>query len=374
MPVEQPPSVPPQPSQVARDRVPPWAVPIGSLGGMQLNLSYGIFVAAGIVLTVVMIAKSQPGNSDLPKAALLGTMVWVSGWVVQSIVHTFTVLGCGLSVGELTVGLIGVETSPRRWPPKRALVVTLSTMGSLVVLAMVFRLIGGGFQIPTLSDDSAGSLVTGLFAMPSLGMAAPDAMWKAAAWLCSLQAVCQIFPLPRSLGRQTYGALTAICGTRLDLPAQVRVFRRCLIVLAMLTMVLAMWSLAQTTSTGLPSWPILFGLALLLWVSSYRSDIVQILRAFEFSTEAGSSQSRRQPSLVAKVKERLNRKRKLKRLKAVMQQERNEAVDAARLDDILRRLHSGGKESLSAEDQKILARVSDQLRKNRSTGNTSSGS
>ncbi|MGB7325097.1 MAG: hypothetical protein WBD31_09510, partial [Rubripirellula sp.] len=339
-----------------------------------VNLSYGIFVAAGIVLTVVMIAKSQPGNSDLPQAASLGTLVWVAGWVLQSIVHTSASVMCGLPVGELTVGLIGVETSPRRWTPKKTLVVALSTIGSLLVLAMVFRLIGGGFRIPTLSDDTAGSLVTGLFAMPSLGLAAPDAMWKAAAWLCSLQAVCQIYPLPRSLGRQVYGALTAICGKRLDLPAQVRVFRRCFIVLAMLTMVLAMWSLAESKPTGLPSWPILFGLAMLLWVSSYRNDIVQILGEFALSTEAGSVAPRRQPSLVAGIKERLNRKRRLKRLKAAMQQERNEAVDAARLDDILQRLHSNGKDSLSDEDQKILARVSDQLRKNRSRGTTPSGS
>jgi hypothetical protein len=50
-----------------------------------------------------------------------------------------------------------------------------------------------------------------------------------------------------------------------------------------------------------------------------------------------------------------------------MERERNEATDAARLDEILNRVHCDGIDSLSREDRESLDRVSENLRKQRQT-------
>jgi hypothetical protein len=62
-------------------------------------------------------------------------------------------------------------------------------------------------------------------------------------------------------------------------------------------------------------------------------------------------------------------RRQQQRLKEALEREHTEAVDASRLDDILRRLHSDGIDSLPEEDRKILERVSQNLRRERESKN-----
>lgn len=346
------------------DAAPPWAIPIAMIGQTRLSISYIIFVAAAIVLTVVLIARGQPGNGDLPRAAMVGAAFWVAGWIVQATATLAIAWAAGISVRSLTVGLIGVESSPRRWIASKALLVSLGTVASLLVVAIAFRLIEGGGRWPVIRGDALW------WQVPSLGTTAVDSMWRSAAWLFGLQAIAQMYPLPRTLGRQAYAAIVHLCAGRLDVPGQATLFRRCLIAVAIVTLGGAIAVLSTQSSDRFPQWPLLFFLSVMLWVSSHRSDVRASLQAFQ---STGFLHARGQPhdslddapGIVRRWRERVQGQRRNQRIADAMQRERDEAVDASRLDDILERLHSNGRDSLSDEDKKILARVSENLRKMR---------
>ncbi|TWU60388.1 hypothetical protein Poly51_06630 [Rubripirellula tenax] len=363
-----PSSTPPQPDRLIPDAAPPWAVPVGSVAGTRFSLSYGIFIAAGIVMAVVVMASGQPGNGDLPLTAAIATAIWVTGWGTQVLAYTAIAWMVGMRVGEVTLGLIGPESPPRRWSAVSAITVAMGTMISLLVLVMVFRWIGGGFQMPTIGPADSET-IPGTGTIEALAMGSPDAIWRAAAWLCSLQLLCQMFPLPRTLGRQTLAALTAICGRRLDLPTQVQLLGRGLIVLSMLTLVSAIWFLSETANSSsverVPRWPLLFALSILLWISSRRSDVSESLRGFALASDTVSQSAPGRTNVITKIRQSATSRRRHKDLQAAVLRERTEAVDADRLDGILQQLHNEGIDSLSDEDRKILSRVSEQLRKAR---------
>ncbi|QDT06098.1 hypothetical protein K227x_45050 [Rubripirellula lacrimiformis] len=371
MPVDRVPLLARRLDLVHRDAVPSWAVPIGAVGQTQVNLSYGVFVASSIVLTAVLIAQGQPGNADLPRAAMIGSAFWVAGWIAQLLCHTSLAWWMGLSVPSITLGLAGVESAPRRWPAMQTLVITAGTIASLVVMSAAFRWIGGGFQMPSLSPVSTPpvEIAHGMGTLPSLGMKSADALWRSAAWLCGLQVIWQLIPLPRSLGRQSVAALLAISSPRLELETRIRLLRQLLIVFAMLTLGLAMWVLSGESGQQFPRWPLLFGISVLLWLSSHRPDVRMLLVGMttpHAGATTGSHDDGPQPvGVVKRYRQRSQDRKRIERLKAVMDNERTEAIDAARLDEVLERLHDGGQASLSDEDRAILARVSQQLRKNR---------
>ncbi len=403
MPIEPPRSIPPQSPPITSDQTPLWAVPIARIGGIRFNVSYGVFAAAGVVLAAVMLTKDRPGNSDLPIATLVGIGGWGLGWIAQVLTYTLAVWACGLPIRVLTIGLLGIETAPRVWSAARTLIVSLSTLLSLLIVAMGLSLMGGyftgnGIDWPEPSMAAPPLDLRVLDLQPpgnptsAYALAPPrwrqDSIWSFAAWLCCFQAICQTFPLPRTLGRQMLAATIAICGHRLDLPSKTRLNRRCLIMLAIAMLGLAMAMLSQNSAGEFPRWIIAFALGVLIWSSSRHVDILRTMGGFDlaldsasiassnpssFNSVSRSSGSRRAAtrlSVVSRARERFHRKRKLKRLREVMQQERTEAVDAARLDDILHQLHREGAESLSVEDRKILTRVSEQIRKNRSSGDS----
>lgn len=355
----------PSPSdRSANDGTPPWAIPIATIGRTRLSVSYIIFVAVAIVLTVVLIARGQPGNGDLPRAALVGAAFWVAGWIVQAAATLTIAWAAGVSVRSLTVGLIGVESSPRRWIASKSLFVALGTVASLLVVAIAFRWIEGGGRWPVIRGDRPW------WQVPPMGMTAVDSMWRSASWLFGLQAIAQMYPLPRTLGRQAYAAIVHLCAGRLDVPGQARLFRRCLIMVAIVTLGGAIVVLSTQSSDRFPQWPLLFFLSVMLWLSSHRSDVRSSLQAFEstrFLHARGQPHDSldNAPGVVGRWRERIQGRRRNQRITEAMQRERDEAVDASRLDAILERLHTNGRESLSDKDKQILARVSENLRKMR---------
>lgn len=355
---------PSTPDRSGGDGIPPWAIPIAMIGRTRLSVSYFVFVASAIVLTVVLIARGQPGNGDLPRAAMVGSAFWVGGWIVQAVATLTIAWASGVSVRSLTVGLIGVESSPRRWIATKSLVVSLGAVASVLVAAIVFRLIEGGGRWPVVRGDSPW------WQVPPLGMTAVDSMWRSAAWMFGLQAIAQMYPLPRTLGRQAYAAIVHLCARRMDLAGQARLFRRCLTAVAMVTLVAAIVVLSTQTSDRFPQWPLLFFLSVMLWVSSHRSDVRMSLQALESARVLQASGQPHDllddsPGVVRRWRERLQGRRRNKRIAEAMQRERTEAIDASRLDEILERLHTHGRASLSDEDKRILTRVSENLRKMR---------
>lgn len=358
MPVERDPSISQRSERIADESDPPWAIQLGSLGHTRLNLSYGVIVATVVIVAVTMLVRGRSGNADLPRVVGLGVGFWVAGWAVQLIANVVATWFVGVRLGNVTLGVIGVESAPRRWTAVQSLIVSVSTITSLLLLGSFFRWVAGGFSMPVISNP-----VGGPWNAPSIGFDSHDSIWESAAWLCGLQAICQMFPLPGTMGRQIYGALASLCSRRFDLPTQVRLFQRCLVAIALMTLLLAIALMFHDQGDNtIPRWPLFLVLGVMLWMSIFRPDVWQFMRGFQFERKRPVQ---RPVSLIARARDAIGQRRDRRRIERVRQQERSEAVDATRLDEILRRLNTEGADSLSAEDHKILVRVSANLRKQR---------
>ena len=345
-----------------------WAFPLIRLGGVQIHSSYGVLITAIALPLFAFTLASSPGNAEMPRVVGLGVLFWLSGWMVQSVTYLSISRLTGSPAADLCVGVLGVELGPRRWPAQRALLVSLATMASMIVLGSVYRLIEGGLGDPpiTRSDQS-------MWSAPSIGFAEHDSIWQSAAWLCWAQAVLQLYPLPRTIGRQLIGALTSISASRLPLPLQVAIFRRGLGMIALLTIGVAIASVVTGTSFFGVRWIFFLVLALILWISSQGIELGLILAglgapAAEGSTDRLERNASAPLDLVAAISDSCLHWRSRRRLRSAQRREQGEAIDVSRVDEILTRLHQEGMESLSPDDRRILDRVSESLRRQRRDG------
>ncbi len=346
-----------------------WAVPLLRLGGFQIQASYGILIGAiGLTLFAVSVSRSA-GNADLPRVVALGALFWTSGWLVQSVTFLATSRLMGSPAGELCLGVLGVELGPRRWPARHALLIALATIVSIIVLGSFYRLVEGGFRYPQIirSDQS-------IWSAPSIGFTKHDSIWQSAAWLCWAQTVLQLYPLPRTMGRQIVGALTSISTGKMELPVQVAVFRRCLGATALLTIGIAIASVMTGTS--------FFGVhgLVFLVLGADALDLITELgpgpdpAGHRLPNEDDSSGQVRERGRLGPhdvglgIRDSIHRWRTRRRLRTAQRREQGEAIDVQRVDEILARLHQEGMESLSPEDRRILARVSESLRRERRDG------
>lgn len=330
-------------------------MPLGRLAGTRLGLSYTVFLAAAIVFAVALTFSGRPGNADLVHVTALGAAFWISGWLVQSVTYFALTWLLRLPLSHLSIGLLGVEAAPRNWSATKTLTMALGTLASLLLLGSFYRMVEGDFQMPVLSPAPAQPL-----AAPSIGFTSPDSIWWSAAWLCWVQALCQIYPLPRTMGRHLVAACCGIASRRFDLSVQTLIFRRCIAMIALLTLVLAIALMSSEADRVFPQWSLLAMLGVLLWLSSRSSDVPTILLGFESVREIEA-----RAGLISRIRGVIRSRRDQERLKKTLQQERSEAVEASRLDEILNQLHRDGIESLAAEDRKILERVSKNLRQRR---------
>jgi hypothetical protein len=258
---------------------------------------------------------------------------------------------------QLNIGLVGVESRARRWSASRGLVVSLGTIVSLIVLGSVFRLIEGGFQLPTISQSPGSGWIA-----PNIATNSEDSVWRIGAWLCWVQAICQMYPLPRSMGRQLFGSLTGLCGHQLEVGFQAIIFRRCLSAIAMVTLAFAGFMMWQGSSSVILSWPLLVILSVLLWMSISAPDVQMILEG-----QIVYQDSEAEPSVAAVVRDRFRTWLGRRRVQKAYEKEQGEAVDASRLDDVLNRLHRDGLDSLGEDDKLLLKRVSENLRNERNS-------
>ena len=332
-----------------------WSVPIGHVWGVRLSLSYGVFIAAGILVAILLTNYGDPGTADLPKVFVIGSAFWLAGWAGQAFAYLGLCWFLRSPETQLSLGLVGVETRVRRWSASRALVVTLGTIVSLIVLGSFFRLIEGGFQVPTVSSSPAGNWVA-----PDFGRHSSDSVWRIGAWLCWVQAIFQMYPLPRTLGRQLIGAMTGLCGSRLRVESQTLVFRRCLAIIVMIAFAFSAVLFWKGTSNVIPAWPLLIVIGVLLWLSIRSPDVEMMLEGQMVYLDDEA-----EPSLTAVVRDRFRMWLGQRRIQKAFDKERGEAADASRLDDVLNRLHRDGLHSLNEDDKSLLQRVSENLRSER---------
>lgn len=354
-----------------------WSLPLGSLAGIQLYVSYSVLVALAVLAGLVAMLQNRPGNTDLPMTAFVAVGIWALGWLVQVSVHLVFHFFFGIRSQTITVSLLGVESPNRlwdsvQWTAAMTVVVASST------LAAVF-LCGLGFFAIHATANSAWTLseVVTLLKTPGFGLGASETLWLAGTWLCWVQVLCQLFPLPRSQGRGLLTAVSALVAAETDDAYQMKLARGVLQVVVFTTLLLAMATMAVDQQIAFPRWPLLVLLAVLLWISCRSGDIRDSIVSYRLAAGGdpftipdqqepeGYKLEEQDPGWAAQITESIRMRKKRKRAQLARDREHGEAADQNRLDDVLRLVGEVGIEGLDEDDRALLRRVSDHLRRER---------
>ncbi len=159
------------------------------------------------------------------------------------------------------------------------------------------------------------------------------------------------------------GSLIGVFARNVELDAKVRFLRTALKAIAIGVVGLAV---RLYLLRSFPGWPIVLALGIAVWLTSRSKDVVQIFLGFEHY-----AQQMNQVGLRESARQMIRTRQSRRRLQQALQQERGEADDAARLDQVLNQLHSKGAESLSKQDRELLKRVSERVRKERDADSSS---
>ncbi len=360
---------------VEAEDVSPWTISLGSVGRTRLMLSPAVLPAMAVVVIVVGMLTGRLGNSDLPLVAMIAVGFWIIAWLVQLAACQLACGVCGWWLPDVTINLIGIESIPRRMPALKSLSVSLASLVALVLCGVFYWWADGDFRRPVFTPSNPP-----IWSPPSIGLSASDSILRVAAWLCWVQALCQMFPLPKTIGRQILAALVNLCSTGLDVVHQVAIVRKCLVAIAVITLMLAISLIGLDQQVSLPRWPLVLVLGVLLWISSNSNDLVQFITGYRLAgqvrdlsevdeedrLESVMMDRQQEPvGLVARARQAVQARKGQRRAMQALAQERREADDVARLDEILNRLHAEGPDSLSKEDRVILDRVSQTLQKRR---------
>lgn len=328
-----------------------------SLGATQLYVTYALPIAIAACIAVVALSSNRPGTGELSTAMMIGGAFWIGGCLVQVISHLAVWGAWGEPCESVTVGLLGVEFPPLHLTPRRLLGLSLITVAPLILAGITCIAVGINVagETPWLSVQP--------WQFPSLGRSPADALWQSGGVLLMVQWLCQAFPLPRTPGRQMILAAIAASLRHLDLPRIVSVARRTFVAMALMTSLLAIVLLPLEVGSAVQRWPILFFVAVVLWVSSRSDDVHKTLWSLVNAESATRGPAR--ISGFARLCRGIQLASGRRRTRKALLRERREAADASRLDEILARLHEQGESSLSSDDRAILRRVSESLRTHR---------
>ncbi len=377
-----------------------WVCSIGTLHwSMALSVPLGFLAAA--LLSVVPSMIGDTAHADSPAWGYLAG-VWLFGLTIQAVVTQtlFTIPvpvkqraeiseSCddddsGMHSVILTIGGVWMAIPNMRLlgPQPKLLEVfggasRVLALWSLMLLSIGIAclgcLLGDLMQNPQTDTDPvlSGSTAT---------IAAVDRPWVAASWIFCLQGFWQLLPLPQSLGRVGWSAVIGLFTRPPELATSDRrkaidVVRRVqwwLVAMALAILVsgvLAIELSGISTQAGGRAWPALCGvilLALWLFVSARGDDLLASQLILVANGETGVLHGR--VGIRPMLRQWQARRRQLARTRKLLeaaQREREEASDAARVDDILQRLHSYGRDALSDEERAILRRVSEAIRHER---------
>lgn len=340
-----------------------FALPLIRSRWVRVNLSSTVFLALAILVVVVISVLRQPGNADLPKVAVFATLAWLSGWVLQGFAYGLVGWGSGYRVRGFTIGVLGIETVARHWHARVAFLTGLAASMSVVLLGCFYRLVDGGFQVPSIEVPSIEVPIDPIWQLSSVGLGEVESVWRTASWLCFLQVIGQMIPLPRTLGRQMLVASVSFVGGKLGVAGQVKVLRLLIDCFALGTLGFTIWLMNTGNQIAGVGWPLLMCVAVLLWVSSRWSDTMRTLEGLDAGR--GDQQGRNRRTVWKTLVYRGRRWRDGRRVRHAHRVEQGEAVDAQRVDEILNQLHQQGIESLKPADRQLLERVSANLRKQR---------
>ncbi len=349
-------------------------MPLGTISGLKLYLSYGVFVAAAVLVGVLVIVRDNVGtaggNSDLTSVTLIGLAFWLVGWLVQLTVYGFYRFVFGVPIESVTIGILGVESRPRDWDARTALIVSTSSLLAVVSIGM---LIVAAEQL--INHTNPWPRMFSVWSAPSFGLSRSDSIWLGGAWLCWIQAICQLYPLPKSTGRIALVASVSMLTQRLGESFQTHFSRRSLQLVAFITAIVAIASIAPSGGKFSGNSFFLLGIATLLWVSARARDVRWLVLSFgpfphwdAHETTGPLSIERIYPpptSLWRQIRDSIASIRHRRQLRQALRSEHQEAIDASRMDEVLEKLHQHGRDSLPPEDLALLKRMSNNLKRER---------
>lgn len=365
-----------QPSFGSRFRSP---LPIGRWADTQISLGWSLPVMLVAIVVAGWSLRSRPGNADLPVLSGILASAIVVGSFWQGVVRLMTIRLLEGQPTDLTIrafGSWGRTAELGGW--KRLLAGCLPPLASFVLAAwlavMPPRHEGwAGFALVPLEltgDFDAVSVVT------------------ATVWVLFLQAIAQCLPLPGCHGREAIAGLVETIGERWQARSRRRAAMWLVGMIAIALLGGCLWFLSvEDPGNGVPRWPFFALLSGACWATrrldEFSLEETHRTRSQWFSSKDGLYSSLQAGHGAGPTREAepetgrpvtpwrhpgmwYQQRRTTRRLQAAHQRELKEAIDAARLDEILERLHAGGLEALSADEKAVLRRVSDRLRKDHS--------
>ncbi len=332
-----------------------------SLGTSRIYITYGLPVALVACVIGVALARTRAEFGDVASGLGIGVTFWFAGYLVQVVSHLAVWGVWNQPCESVTVGLLGVEFPPVHQRPRHLVILAVATVIPLVLAAIASTMIGVGWA------GEAFWVTQKPIAIPSLGNSATDRVWQSGGLLLIIQMLCQFFPLPRTPGRQVLLGVAAAALRHLDLKPIVLVAQRMIVLVAVLVAMVALAIMPLEVGDSIQRWPVLMIIAVMLWVTSRSDDIEVSLWSL---VNAESARLGPAPRIASRpgswTKRQMQTVRSLagrRRLRQAMAREHGEAVDAAKLDEILAKLHSEGEKSLTPNERAVLRRVSETLRK-----------
>ena len=314
--------------------------------------------------------RGQPGNADLPVLAGILAASLLCGAMLQGAVRLMVAPLLGATTDNLTLHAFGA------WGEAWGV-----SAGRRVLLAIAAPAASVGAAVSLANMPPGGAAWAGFSFIPPelVGQLSAVAVLSSCVWLLLVQAVAQAVPLPHCHGRELLVGLVETATPGWNDTRRQRLLRQLLGGVACLLLGGCLLLLAiETPDRGLPRWPFLMALSAAVWATRGLRTTASPAHAASLATPgpltvAATADPLTMPAkptpLVASPRRRRLRPRRWIsrcwgswRVRAAQRRERSEAVDAARLDAILDRLHHDGIDSLSSEERAVLSRVSERLR------------
>ncbi|QDV56781.1 hypothetical protein [Rosistilla oblonga] len=307
-----------------------WRGTTYAIGWSYLGLGAVLFVAAWWL-------KVWPGNQDLPWLALV---VWLAIGIVGGLQESAHAVTAWLLGGKSRLMMIAGHGGAGQYRifggPRQAIVAAAGPTSSclfalLVAGILMFR---GEASLWQMLDPLRPPELVGRLNLVSIG--------KVVAWIAITLSVVQMLPLWRCDGRTLLDGLVATFRPHYTPSARAHAATVAIgwIAFAMvgLSLAVAMFEDRQ----GVPRWPVLAAVGLVLWMSGQKVDPrIRVIDA------------KHQP--IGWLGAR--------RIRQAHHREIREASDIAKLDAILDRMTQHGADSLSHADRAVLKRASAALKK-----------
>lgn len=312
-------------------------VRIGRCRGTTFGVGWS-YVGLGLVLGITSWwLKIWPGNQDLPQLALV---VWLAIGFIGALQESAHALAAWMLGGKSRLVMIAGHGGAGQYRifggPRQAIVAAAGPLCSglfAVALAAVVHLRGGIPIVEALDPLSPPELVGRLNAV---------AVGQVAAWIAVILTLVQLLPLWRCDGRTLLDGLIATFRPKFTPTARAHAATIVIGWIAFAMVSLSLLVAMMEDRYGVPRWPILAAIGLVLWMSGHKIDPrIRVIDA------------KHQP--IGWLGTR--------RIRRARNREIREAVDIAQLDRILDQIHRRGADSLTSADRAILKRTSEALKK-----------